>query len=85
MSNAELWRDKNIVSRSIPYVISAETGERSIPPACWKYVNCVISIPSSSTCHPTPHAPRVGDSQLSSSNRMSCRVRSSPIARSESR
>ena len=31
--------------RSSPYVISAETGRRSMPPACWKYVNCVISMP----------------------------------------
>ena len=59
-------------------MISAVTGARSIPPACWKYVNCVISIPSMTTCQPTPQAPSVGDSQLSSSNRTSCSARTTP-------
>src|SRR5580704_12898320 len=43
-----------------------------MPPHCWKYVNWVISWPSSITCQPIPQAPRVGASQLSSSNLMSC-------------
>ena len=54
-----------------------------MPPACWKYVNCVISCPSSSTCQPMPHAPSVGDSQLSSSKRTSWAAGSMPSARSE--
>ena len=49
-----------------------------MPPACWKYVNCVISMPSMTTCQPTPQAPSVGDSQLSSSKRTSCSARSMP-------
>jgi len=35
--------------------------------------------------HPNPHAPSVGDSQLSSTNRMSCVSRSKPSERRESR
>src|ERR1039458_10634461 len=66
--------------RSSPYVISPEIGSRSMPPHCWKYVNCVISRPSSITCQPMPNAPSVGDSQLSSSNLMSCLRRSMPMA-----
>src|SRR3712207_9396670 len=31
----------------------------SILPTCWKYVNWVISMPSSHTSHPRPHAPTV--------------------------
>ena len=60
-----------IAMRSRPYVSSAAIGDSSSPPACWKYVNWVISMPSNSTCQPMPQAPSVGDSQLSSSNRMS--------------
>ena len=40
----------------------------------------MISRPSSITCQPMPHAPSVGDSQLSSSNRMSCCRGSMPQA-----
>src|SRR3990172_8314942 len=49
-----------------------------MPPACWKYVNCVISMPFSQTSHPIPHAPRVGDSQSSSTNLMSWQSGSMP-------
>jgi hypothetical protein len=74
-----------IAIRSSPYVSSTDTGDSSIPPACWKYVNCVISSPSSHTCHPTPDAPSVGASQSSSMNRMSCSFGSNPSARRLSR
>src|SRR5699024_12745558 len=39
---------------SIPYVNSTATGFASNPPICWKYVNWVISIPSSHTSQPSP-------------------------------
>ena len=38
----------------------------------------MISSPSSSTCQPIPHAPSVGDSQLSSSKRISCSLQIDP-------
>src|SRR5436305_78673 len=56
-----------------------------MPPACWKYVNWVISIPSIHTSQPRPHAPRLGLSQLSSTKRMSCCSGSMPIATRERR
>ena len=74
-----------IAMRSMPYVSSAVTGMRSMPPACWKYVNCEISSPSSHTCQPSPHAPSVGDSQSSSTKRTSWSSGLVPIARSDSR
>ena len=46
--------------RSRPYVSSPETGRQSMPPTCWKYVNWLISWPSSHTCQPRPQAPSVG-------------------------
>src|SRR5215204_620976 len=35
-----------------------------MPPSCWKYVNWVISIPSSQTSQPSPQAPRVVPSEV---------------------
>src|SRR5487761_81094 len=72
---------RNAAILSSPYVSSHDTGSRSMPPDCWKYVNCVISNPSSNTRHPTPRAPSVGDRQLSSSKRTSWCRESIPIAR----
>src|SRR5699024_6224070 len=70
---------------SIPYVNSTATGFASNPPICWKYVNWVISIPSSHTSQPSPAAPRVGFSQLSSTKRISWISGSIPNSTSESR
>ena len=53
-------------------MISAGIRSSSRPPSCWKYVNCVISIPSHQTSQPSPQAPTVGCSQSSSTKRMSC-------------
>jgi hypothetical protein len=61
-------------------VISTLTGSSSSPPACWKYVNWVISSPLSQTSQPSPQAPSAGDSQLSSTKRMSFACVSIPIA-----
>jgi hypothetical protein len=35
--------------RSMPYVISTLGTSSTLPPACWKYVNWVTSMPSSQT------------------------------------
>ena len=56
-----------------------------MPPTCWKYVNCVTSMPSIQTSHPVPQAPSVGPSQLSSTKRVSCAAGSMPMASSERR
>src|SRR4029453_10586228 len=56
-SSALSFPCRNIASRSVPYVISAGTRSTSIPPSCWKYVNWVISIPSSQTSQPSPQGP----------------------------
>src|SRR6266498_558484 len=69
-----------MMMRSTPYVISTETGSRLMPPACWKYVNCVISRPSSHTSQPRPHEPVAGLAQLSSTNLMSWAWMSMPSA-----
>ena len=61
-------------------MISTETGSSVKPPACWKYVNCVISRPLSQTSQPRPQAPSAGDSQLSSTKRTSLAAMSIPIA-----
>ena len=59
-------------------MISAGTRSSSSPPTCWKYVNCVISMPSHQTSQPRPHAPSVGCSQSSSTRRTSCVVEVDP-------
>ena len=64
-------------------MISAGTSSTSIVASCWKYVHCVTSVPSSQTSQPSPQAPIVGASQLSSTRRISCLARSTPMASSE--
>jgi hypothetical protein len=48
-------------------------------------VNCETSMPFSQTSQPRPQAPSVGDSQLSSTKRTSCLVKSSPISLKDSK
>ena len=59
------------VRESLVPVIETGTGSTSMPPTCWKYVNCVTSMPLSQTSQPRPQAPRVGLSQSSSTKRTS--------------
>lgn len=60
-------------------------GSTSMPPTCWKYVNCVTSMPLSQTSQPRPQAPSVGLSQSSSTKRTSWSLGSRPMAASEPR
>ena len=66
-------------------MISTAVGDTLSEPHCWKYVNCVTSMPSSHTSQPSPQAPSTGLSQLSSTNRRSCARVSMPSASSDPR
>ena len=56
-----------------------------MPPSCWKYVHCVISMPSHQTSQPRPQAPSVGLLPVVLDEPYVVRSRSIPIAASDSK